>query len=724
MEYNRMIRKGIGFLVMTLILVPVRADEGMWLLPLIEELNMEQMEQMGCELAAEEIYSHDSISLKDVIGALDHGSCTAGIISEEGLLITNHHCGEDEIQSHSSPEHDYLSGGFLAKSKEDELPNPGKSISFVVRMEDVTERVLGMVHHEMTESERDEEIERTSEEIIGEATEETHYEAFVIPFYEGNVYYLIVMETFRDVRLVAAPPESIGRFGGDTDNWEWPRHNADFCLMRIYTAPDGSPADYSPENVPYRAKYYLPISISGYSEHEFTLVMGFPGNTSRYLTSARIREIEEIENKNRIRIRKVALGIMEEDMLADDRVRIQYTAKHSALSNYYKHSIGQNRSITLLRVAEKREVQEEEFLEWITEDSVLQAEFSGITEEMKEAIQQRKEMENALSYLEEIFLTHKAVEVFDFAATAFPLYFNGLGFDAEQKSQEVLIMELENTANKFFRNFNPSTDRKIASALISQYAREVEPVYFPGIFSTIQKKHRGDIDRYLGHLYRKSVFTDRSRLDKFMQNPKHRILLKDPAFLGAFALYSTYFQILDEYEQTEEQYLSASRKYVQGLRAMYPDSSFYPDANSSLRLSYGTITGYHARDAVNYDYYTTLAGVLEKEDPENREFIVPERLKDLYMEKQYYPYSRDSTMKVCFLTNLDTSGGNSGSPVLNARGEIIGLNFDGNWESMSGDIIYEPEYQRSICVDIRYILFILDRYAGAGHLIQEMDLHD
>lgn len=719
-----MIRKGIGFLVMALACIPVRADEGMWLLPFIEKLNLEQMEAMGCELAAEELYSHDSLSFKDVIGTLDHGSCTAGIISEDGLLITNHHCGEDEIQTHSSPEHDYLSKGFLAMSREEELPNPGKSVSFVVRMEDVTERVLGMVHHEMTEYERDEEIEKVSGNIISEATEGTHYEAFVIPFYEGNMYYLVVLETFRDVRLVAAPPESIGRFGGDTDNWEWPRHNADFCLMRIYTAPDGSPADYSPENVPYRARKHLPISLKGYAEDEFTFVMGFPGNTSRYLTSARVREIREIENRNRIRIRKVALRLMQEDMLADDRTRIQYTAKHSTLSNYYKHSIGQNRSIALRRVAERRKDQENAFLEWISGDSLLEAEYSGLTEKMEKSIHQRREMENALSYLEEIFLTHRAVEIYDFAANAFPLYFNGLGFDEAERSEEEIILEMKNTADGFFKSFNVSTDRKIASALISQYARNVEPIYFPGIYSTIRKKFRGNVDRYLDHLYRKSVFADRTRFDKFLQNPKHRTLLKDPAFLGAFALYSTYFQILDEYEPIEENYLSASRKYVKGLRAMYPDSSFYPDANSSLRLSYGTITGYHARDAVRYDYYTTLAGVMEKEDPEDREFIVPEKLKELYRTKEYYPYSPDSTMKVCFLTNLDTSGGNSGSPVMNARGEVIGLNFDGNWESMSGDIIYEPEYQRSICVDIRYILFILDRYAGASHLIQEMNLHD
>jgi len=723
MGNNCMISKGVGFLVILFQLMPVNADEGMWLLPLLQELNMEKMEKMGCELSADQIYNHDSISLKDVIGSLDHGSCTAGLISKEGLLLTNHHCGEDEIQSHSTTEHDYLSDGFWAMSMQEELPNPGKSVSFVVRMEDVTARITAMINHEMTESERDSEIEDVSGKIIEEATENTHYEAFVLPFYEGNIFYLVVLETFTDVRLVAAPPESIGRFGGDTDNWEWPRHNADFCLMRIYTAPDGSPADYSPENIPYRAKSYLPISMEGYSENEFALVMGFPGTTQRFLTSARVREIAEIENANRIRIRKVALELIEKDMLADDRVRIQYTAKHSHLSNYYKYSIGQNRSIYRLNVKERRKSQEEEFEHWIRKDSLREEKYKDVIGEMEEVIRERKEMENALHYLEEVFLLHKAIEVYDFASSALPLYFNGLGF-SDNDNEEDLISEMNDRAEDFFKDFSPATDHKIASELISQYAQQVDPLYFPGFFSSIYSKFKGDIESYLDNLYQKSVFTDESRFKKFIKNPKHKILLKDPAFLGAFAAYNTYFQILEEYEDLEVRYLIASRKYQEGLMKMYPDSSFYPDANSTLRLSYGSISSYDPRDAVQYDYYTTLTGVMEKEDPGNRDFRVPEMLKSLYREKSYEPYSRDSIMKVCFLTNLDTSGGNSGSPVLNARGEVIGLNFDGNWESMSGDIIYEPDFQRSICVDIRYILFLVDKFAGAGHLIEEMNLHD
>jgi len=412
----------IIYLIGVLFISSIQADEGMWLVPLIKDLNLERMQEMGLELEAEDIYSLEKPSLKDVIGSLDYGGCTAEIISSEGLIITNHHCGEDEIQFHSTPEHDYLTNGFWAMTREEELPNPGKTISFVIRMENVTEKILGMVHLEMTEAEREAEINNSSEALISEAVEGTHYEAVVIPLYEGDKYFLVVMETFKDVRLVGAPPESIGSFGGDKDNWEWPRHNADFCLMRIYTGPDGTPAEFAPENIPYKPAQWLPISLSGYDQDDFSMVMGFPGRTDRYATSSEISEIKEIENRNRIKIRKEALDLMMEDMEESDRVRIQYTAKHSRLSNYYKYSIGQNLSFDKLGVIEKRKLQEVRFTQWVSEDDSREEAFGDALTEINSVVSERTVMENALSYLEEMFLLHKAVEVFDFATVAFPFF--------------------------------------------------------------------------------------------------------------------------------------------------------------------------------------------------------------------------------------------------------------------------------------------------------------
>jgi hypothetical protein len=714
----------ITYLIGVLIVSGIRADEGMWLVPLIKDLNIDRMQEMGLELDAEEIYSLDGPSLKDVIGALDYGSCTAEIISSDGLIITNHHCGEDDIQFHSSPEHDFLTNGFWAMSREEELPIPGKTISFVIRMENVTQKILGMVHFEMTEAEREAEIDKSSETLIGQTVEGTPYEAVVVPIYEGNEYYLVVLQTFKDVRLVGAPPESIGRFGGDQDNWEWPRHNADFCLMRIYTAPNGTPAEYAPGNIPYKPIQWLPISLSGYEEDDFSLVLGFPGSTDRYATSSEISEIKEIENRNRIKIRGEALDLMMEDMKSNDRVRIQYTAKYSMLSNYYKYSLGQNLSIDRLDVIGKRKSQEGHFTQWITGDAAREEAFGDVLSEIDAVVSERTMMENALSYLEEMFLMHKAVEIFDFATVAFPFFFQEMGYASEKEQKSDLMDLMRDKGKDFYRNYNPRTDQKIASAMMQMYAQDVEPLYYPGLFSSIHKDFNGDIIKYIDHLYRKSIFTDPSRFEKFTEKPKFKKLMKDPAFMGSFSMYQTYQQILDEYEELDDRYNTARRKYVIATREMYPDSIFYPDANSTLRLSYGTVCDYLARDAVRGEYYTTLAGVMEKEDPENRAFQVPEKLKQLYEEKNYQPYVRDNTMRVCFLTNLDTTGGNSGSPVLNSRGELIGLNFDGNWESMSGDIIYEPEFQRSICVDIRYVLFIIDKFAGAQHLIQEMDIND
>ncbi len=698
------------------------ADEGMWLLPLIRDLNMDRMKEMGLKLSAEDIYSVNHSSLKDMVGALDYGSCTAEIISDDGLILTNHHCAEDEIQNHSTQAHDYLRDGFWASSRQEELPNPGKSISFLVRMEDVTQRVLGTVNQEMSEAEREEQIDSVSRVIVNDATKGTYYEAVVSSFFGGNEFYLVVLETFRDVRLVGAPPESIGRFGYDSDNWEWPRHNADFSLMRIYTGPDGEPADYSEENIPYKPGRSLPISLEGYNEDDFTLIIGFPGHTQRFIGSDRVREIKEIENTNRIRIRGRALDLMKEAMLSNNQVRLQYSSKYSTLSNYYKYSIGQNLAIKNLHVIERRRKQEEALIDWADRDSSRIRQYGNILDDIRKTIEERRGMENALSYLEEIYLLYKPTEVIWFALQARMLYYYELGYETGYSDKEELVAELAERGKVFFNEFNPQIDKHIAIELTEMLSDQVDPLYYPDFFSTVASDYQGNIQDYIDHLYRKSLFADSVRFQKFIKRPRFGKLNKDPGFEMALSVLRAYFNILSEYEELNEIVSTAERKFISASREMYPDSIFYPDANSTLRLTYGKVSGYKGRDAVYFDDVTTLAGVMEKEDPENRDYIVPEKLKQIFRSKDYEPWVQGSTMPVCFLTNNDITGGNSGSPVLNARGELIGLAFDGNWEAMSGEIIFEKAVQRTICVDIRYILLVIDKYADADHLIREMNI--
>jgi len=682
------------------------------------------MVDMGLELSAEDIYSINHASLNDIIGALDYGSCTAELISHQGLILTNHHCVEDEIQNHTTAQHDYLRDGFWAKTYEDELPNPGKTISFFVRMENVTERVTGLVHDEMTEQERDESIEKIAREVIHENTEGNHYEGRVVPLFGGNDYYLILMETFRDIRLVGAPPESIGRFGFDTDNWEWPRHNADFSLMRIYTGPDGKPADYAIENIPYRTEKCLPISLEGYKENDLALVIGFPGTTSRYVSADRVKEVVEIDNTNRIRIRGKALELIMENMLADDRVRIKYSAKYSNLSNYYKYSQGQNLCIRNLRVIERREKHEQALQEWIQADSTRIARYGDMMDQISQVVEERKEIENALSYMEEMFLAHKATELIGFAAEGRSLYFLELGYSGDSQNRKELLDELAETGIEFFKDFDPGLDKRIAVEMIALFTENVDPLYYPYFYSDLMGEYEGDIQHFLDDIYKKSFFADEESFQNFLRKPRFRKLNKDPAFQLALSIFSRYISILYEYKELDERMWKAERLYVEATRKMYPDSLFYPDANSTLRLSYGKVKGYKGNDATYYDFITTLSGVMEKEDPSDREFFVPSKLKDLYGEHDYGKWIEQDTMPVCFLTDNDIAGGNSGSPVLNARGEIIGLAFDGNWEAMSGEMIYEKHKQRCINVDIRYILFLMDKYAGAGHLIEEMSILD
>ncbi len=698
----------------------VHADEGMWLLPLLDELNMTEMTEMGLELKYEQIYNENGPGLKDAVGALDYGSCTAELVSPNGLLFTNHHCGYGEIQSHSTKDHNYLADGFWAGSYEEELPNPGKSVSFIVRIEEVGDRINAELNCEMSEDERQFRIESVSADIEAEATSDNHYEAYVRPFFEGNRFFLIVAETFRDVRLVGAPPESIGKFGHDTDNWMWPRHTGDFSIFRVYTGPDGKPADYHVDNIPLKSRHYFPISLKGYDKHDFSMVLGFPGSTDRYMTSRGVRELLEVVHPNRIKIRSVRQEIMMEDMLASEEVYIQYASKYSRSSNYWKYSIGQSKGLRELNVLEEKQELEERFNQWVRQDKRREEKYGEALEMIEFAVQSRKQVKHVTQYIGEAFI--HGVEFIGFAFNSFPMHAALLSESDDPAERQDAVERLRESAGDFFKNFNPSTEKKIALAMLRLFADHVDKSYHPDLYATINKRYRGDYEKYVRKIFKKSIFVDRERMMDFLADPDKKTLSKDLVFQAARSIYHKYLDLRQSGNEFDERFQKGRRLYIAGLREMDPELVRYPDANSTLRLTYGTTEGYYARDAVYYKHYTTLEGVMEKEDPDNPEFIVPDKLKSLYENKDYGPYGENDVMKVCFITNHDITGGNSGSPVIDKEGNLIGIAFDGNWEAMSGDVSFEEDLQRCIGVDIRYVLFIIDKFAGAQNLIQEMTL--
>ena len=699
----------------------VHADEGMWLLSLIAQVNMDEMTDLGLELTAEQIYSVNQASIKDAIGALDRGSCTAELVSPDGLLLTNHHCGYGEIQNHSSLEHDYLKDGFWAMTREEELPNEGKTITFLVRMEEVTDRIVPELNEQMGMQERASRVRSLTEEIVSEATEGNAYEAQVRSMFNGNRYFLFITETYRDVRLVGAPPESIGKFGHDTDNWMWPRHTGDFSIFRVYTAPDGTPAEYSPDNVPLKSKHYLPISMKGYEKGDFAMVMGFPGSTSRYMTSWEIQESLEIDHPIRIQVRGIKQDLMMEDMLASEKVRIQYASKHSRSSNYWKNSIGMKEALTKLKITEKKQEEEAEFTRWVNENEERKAAYGNALSDIQTAVEGRRDLQIASSYIIEAYFLGMETVMFGRSLRELQMVLSDPEPDPEQIGQ--ITAALKDRAEGFFKDYNAPTDKKVMTAMIGILINELDEEYLPSSILEVKNKYKGDAARYVDNYFKKSILTDQARYNAFMDNPSLKALEKDPGYQAVLASMKLY-EVGGMMAQFEESYQRGARLYLKGLVEMYPERDFYSDANSTMRMNYGTVGDYYPRDAVLYKHYTTLKGVMEKEDPNNFEFVVSERLKEFYENKDYGPYGVDGSLNVCFTTNNDITGGNSGSPVMNAHGELIGIAFDGNWEAMSGDVAFEPELQKCINVDIRYVLFVIDKYAGAGHLVDEMTLVD
>jgi hypothetical protein len=712
----------------------VKADEGMWIPILLKELNESDMKARGLKLSAEDIFKMNKSSMKDAIVHFG-GGCTGEMISPQGLMLTNHHCGYGQIQSHSSVEKDYLTNGFWAKNHKEELQNPGLTATFIVRMQDVTSAVMEGVLSDMSEQKRDSIISANIRRIEKETVEGTHYNAIIKPFFYGNEFYLFITETFRDVRLVGAPPSSIGKFGGDTDNWMWPRHTGDFALFRVYANKENRPADYSPDNVPFKPRHYFPISLKGVEEGDFTMVYGFPGRTNQYLSSFAVEQITNISNPARIKLRTEKLKIWDEDMKKSDKVRIQYAAKYASISNYHKKWIGENRGLKKLNAIEAKKEFEKTFASRVQADPEKQKLYAHLLPEFEKLY---KQMENHLRSYDYFIESVMGVEILRYASSYLPFADMVSKSNAPAGETEKVLNNLENGISGYFKNYNSPTDKKVFASLLKIYREDVEAYAHPELFKTeLDKKFKGDFDRYSEQVFEKSIFASEEKMNKFISGLRASFkkngkltskdvsaLYKDPAY----RLISGFTEIfrkntMPEYQRINNEINILSRTYMNAMRQLMPERKYYPDANSTLRVTFGQVEGYEPADGVKYIYYTTLDGIMEKEDPDNEDFVVPEKLKELYKNKDYGPYAhKDGRLRIAFVASNHTTGGNSGSPVIDAEGNLIGTNFDRSWESTMSDIMYDPEMVRNITCDIRYTLFVIDKFAGAKHLIQEMKI--
>ena len=702
----------------------VRADEGMWLLSLLGK-NIEQMQAQGCKLTAEDIYSVNQASLKDAIVGLGNDGrpfwhfCSGEIISDKGLVLTNHHCGFSVIQKHSTVEHDYLSNGFWAYKYSEELPNPGITASILQRMEDVTDQVNAVLNDNMSEEERAVAIDAISKQISAKAVQGTNLFAQVQSMFEGNQFFLLVYKIYQDVRLVGAPAQSMGKFGGDTDNWSWPRHTADFCMMRIYTGPDGEPAPYNTSNVPLKPKHHLPVSAKGVQDGDFAMIMGFPGTTDRFLTSFGLKETMEVTNDIRYKVRTEKLRIMKEGMNAAAATRIQYASKYAQCANYWKYSHEQNIALENLNTMGEKEKIEREFTAWVNADPARKAKYGNALTLIKEGYEAMHPYNVAMSYMQEAGLQGAEVPLFAFQVG------NTLerAFDAKNTAEvkEMYFKAIKSNAAAFFKDFNKDVDKNLIATLLKIYNDNVAAEWHPEVFNLINKKYKGNYEKFAKELSDKSIFTDEARLNAFLEKPDMKKLNKDLGYITGASLFEVFQKLREEMSAMRSNIAKGDRLFVNGLMAMEPNKVWAPNANSTIRLTYGNVKSYKPRDAVFYDYYTTLTGVMEKEGPKGGEFEVPQKLKDLYHAKDFGRYGADN-ISVNFITNNDITGGNSGSPVINGNGELIGTAFDGNSEAMSGDIDFEENLQRCINLDARYMLFIVDKIANAQNLINEMTI--
>lgn len=712
------------WLLLTIFLTPaLRADEGMWIPLLIEKYNIKLMQEKGFKLSAEDIYSVNKACMKDAVVQFG-GGCTGEVISTDGLLITNHHCGYGQIQKHSTLAHDYLTNGFWAMSKSEELPNPGLSVTFLKRMEDVTEKVMAGVTETMDDTGKDKLIKSNISGITERAIEGTVYTAAVRAFYMGKQYFLFVNEIFRDIRLVGAPPSAIGKFGGETDNWIWPRHTGDFSLFRIYADRDNKPSEYSKNNVPYKPAYHFPISLNGIKEGDFTMVFGYPGTTSEYVPSYHIDMVKNYINPKMIAIRTKKIEIMEAAMNTDPLIRIQYSAKKAGIANSWKKWIGENQGLEKMGTIKKKEEFENKLSTWIAADNSRSVKYGNILPKYKELYTGLREYILVNSYTNEVFFNSGA-ELVSFARNLKALA-ELIKNQSDADQINVMKINLIETGRTFFQNYNQATDKKLFVAVMTMYGENLDLKWQAPEYVKLKNSCKGNFSSIVNKLYAKSVFSDEERYKTFvtgLNSSGMGKLNKDPFYL--LALNVTDFMasnVRPELGHLNDEIQKLNRDYMSAQMEFDKERIFYPDANSTLRLTYGTIKGYYSKDAVYFTFYTTLKGIIEKDNPEIYDYDVPEKLRQLYKTKDYGRYTQNGEVPVCFIANNHTTGGNSGSPVINSEGQLIGVNFDRAWEGVASDLSFNPDQSRNISLDIRYALFIIDKFAGAGYLLKEMTI--
>jgi len=701
----------------------LKADEGIWIPLLIEKYNIKLMQEKGFKLTAEDIYSINKACMKDAVVSFG-GGCTGELISPDGLLLTNHHCGYRRIQALSSLENDYLTNGFWAMSHDEELPCRGLFVTFLKRMEDVTERVLNGVTEDMDDAKREELIGSNSEMIRKSAIEGTGFTASVRPFYMGNQYFLLVYEKFNDVRLVGAPPSAIGKFGGETDNWVWPRHTGDFSLFRVYANKDNKPAPFSKENQPYKPLYHFPVSLKGVNEGDFTMVFGYPGSTSEYVPSYHIAMIKDNINPKMIAIRTKKIEIMEAAMNTDPLIRLQYSAKKSNIANSWKKWIGENQGLERMNTIAKKQEYEKRLTDWINADETRKTKYGNILPRYKELYSELKDYSLVNSYTSDAFFSNGA-EAVGFAR--YMIAFAGLyESDAESEKTDVARNELINIAKGFFRDYNAGTDKKLFDAVMTMYGENLDAKWQAPEYFRIRNACKGNFRSFAEKMYGKTIFSDEERFISFVNNfnkgslaklnrdPFYRLAKSAGDFLAA-NVRGELNRISSEIQRLNKDYMTLQMEFDK-------ERAFYPDANSTLRVAYGTVQGYLSRDAVYFKHYTTLKGIIEKDNPDIYDYDVPDKLKQLYMNRDFGRYTQDGEVPVCFIANNHTTGGNSGSPVINAEGHLIGINFDRAWEGVASDMAFNPDQSRNISLDIRFVLFIIDKYADAHYLLNEMTI--